>query len=176
MSTEPSTTEQSAVPHDALTEKVARIVVALQRAGGDHKGNTASLQQDFLDVVSLVPREIRLPKHNPTANREAMSAEDRLVCLARMRQASDGFYYEAVRCNNHPFVEFTGLMNEYIKLCEEAHAQGIDFTMLSKHTGRHLPFQDYHRAYVREKLECIYGEELLADDRDPPRDADYDRE
>lgn len=159
--------------HDALTNKIARIVLALQRAGGDHLGNIGSLHQDFLDVVSLVPTELRHPKERrPAPDPQAMTADARLQCLARMKQASDGFYYDAVRCGNHAFIEFTGLMNEFIKLCADAHEQGIDFTMLNKHSGRHLPFQDYHREYIREKLDCIYGDQLLADDRDPPRDRD----
>lgn len=78
--------------------------------------------------------------------------------LRRMRGASDYFYSMAVRIGVHAFIEFTGLMNEFIKLCEEAHAAGIDFTMANVHGGQHLPFQPHHITYVYEKLECIYGE------------------
>lgn len=52
-------------------------------------------------------------------------------------------------------------MNEYIKVCADAHDKGIDFRMASTHTGIRMPMEDYHVAYVLEKLECIYGVDLL---------------
>lgn len=86
------------------------------------------------------------------------TTEERAVMLRGMRAVSDNFYAGAVRVGVHAFIEFCGLMNEFIKLCEEAHAKGIDFTMANVHTDQHLPFQPHHIAYVYEKLECIYGE------------------
>jgi len=77
--------------------------------------------------------------------------------LVDMQIASDEFYRSAVAINNHPFIEFAGLMNEYIKLCREALKQGIDFTQASTHTGVALPFQAFHIAYLGDKLDCIYG-------------------
>ena len=90
------------------------------------------------------------------------TVEERAAMLRRMRGASDYFYSMAVRIGVHAFIEFTGLMNEFIKLCEEAHEKGIDFTMANVHSGQHLPFQPHHIAYVYEKLECIYGAEFGA--------------
>lgn len=40
-------------------DKVSRIALALERAGGDHEGSVESLHQDFLDIVSLVPEHLR---------------------------------------------------------------------------------------------------------------------
>lgn len=89
--------------------------------------------------------------------------EELEVMLVKMRAASGAFYYNATRTGCHPFIEFTGLMNEYIKLCEAALAQGIDFTETSIHgSGQPLPMQSYHRNYLTEKLECIYGYSLEA--------------
>jgi hypothetical protein len=51
-------------------------------------------------------------------------------------------------------------MNEYIKLCEEAHRAGQDFTDASVHTGARLPFRPHHYTYLNEKLNCIYGVEF----------------
>ena len=45
-----------------------------------------------------------------------------------MQAASDAFYRSAVSIGNHPFIEFAGLMNEYITACRAAHTEGIDFT------------------------------------------------
>ncbi len=85
-----------------------------------------------------------------------MEEKDREGCLRSMRQASAMFYRAAVTAGNHAFIEFTGLMNEYINLCEAAHAAGIDFTCANKH-NEHLPWEDHHKQYLNEKLECIYG-------------------
>lgn len=81
--------------------------------------------------------------------------------ITKMHAASDAFYRAAASTGCHPFIEFTGLMNEYIKLCEEALARGQDFTETSIHGGGNpLPMQSYHRDYLNEKLECIYGTSL----------------
>lgn len=76
--------------------------------------------------------------------------------LAQMQAASDAFYRSAVAIGNHPFIEFTGLMNEYIAACQEAAKAGIDFTMCNAHTGRHLPLAPFRVDYINEKLGCIF--------------------
>lgn len=48
--------------------------------------------------------------------------------IKQMRQLSNQFYVGAITIGNHPFIEFTGLMNEYIEACKEALKEGIDFT------------------------------------------------
>lgn len=91
------------------------------------------------------------------------TVEERAAMLRRMRGASDYFYSMAVRIGVHAFIEFTGLINEFIKLCEEAHTKGIDFTMANVHADQHLPFQPHHIQYLNEKLECIYGMRFTVD-------------
>lgn len=87
--------------------------------------------------------------------------EEQREMLRKMRVASSAFYSDATRIGCHPFIEFTGLMNEYIALCQLAMELGIDFTETSGHgTGQPLPMQEYHRRYLNEKLECIYGVSL----------------
>ena len=76
--------------------------------------------------------------------------------IAAMRAVSNAFYAAAVRIGNHPFIEFTGLMNEYIDACRDASAQGIDFTQCNTHTGQHLPLKSFQVDYINEKLECIF--------------------
>ncbi len=83
--------------------------------------------------------------------------------LVKMEQASRAFYGDARRTGCHPFIEFTGLMNEYIQMCREALTLGQDFTETSIHgSGQPLPMKEHHRAYLTEKLECIYGYSLEA--------------
>lgn len=77
-----------------------------------------------------------------------------------MRNASDMFYGMAIRAGCHAFIEFTGLMNEYIKLCESADAAGIDWVHTNVHGSTRLPFQTHHVEYLSEKLECIYGRSI----------------
>lgn len=93
-----------------------------------------------------------------------MDAPEREIALQEMKKASDAFYAAAVKIGNHPFIEFTGLMNEYIGVCQGAHKAGIDFTDCSTHSGQDLPMASYQVKYVNEKLECIFtGRSVMAD-------------
>lgn len=90
-------------------------------------------------------------------------AHERTVMLARMREASQAFYRMAVQTGCHPFIEFTGLMNEYILCCSEAHKQGIDFSACNQHQGQPLPMPPHSIDYVNEKLGCIFmGRSVLS--------------
>lgn len=83
-----------------------------------------------------------------------MSTQNQM--LHDMRKASAAFYSAAVQIGCHQFIEFTGLINEYISCCEHAHAAGIDFAACNKHAGRELPMTPFQVDYVNEKLECIF--------------------
>ena len=94
-----------------------------------------------------------------------MTPEQRLVALEKMEQASAAFYRSAVAIGNHPFIEFTGLMNEYIQACRAAHAGGIDFSECNTHSGSDLPMKAFMVAYCNEKLECIFtGRSVMSQD------------
>lgn len=82
--------------------------------------------------------------------------QERSEMLDKMTEASAVFYRLAVKTGCHPFIEFTGLMNEYIKCCQNAHNARIDFAGCNTHTGQSLPMQPHEVAYVNEKLECIF--------------------
>ena len=82
-----------------------------------------------------------------------------------MENASSTFYSLAVQSNVHPFIEFCGFMNEYIKLCRDALQKGIDFTECHGHSGEVLPMQGFHAAYLGEKFNCIFGPSLMADNK-----------
>lgn len=92
-----------------------------------------------------------------------MDANERVVALTCMQETSDAFYRSAVSIGNHPFIEFAGLMNEYITACRAAHAKGIDFTQCNVHNGQSLPLHPVMSDYINEKLECIFsGSKVLA--------------
>lgn len=86
--------------------------------------------------------------------------EEREAMLDMMRATSENFYFQAFRIGCHPFIEFCGLMNEYIKICARAHENGIDFPHASAHSGIAVPMETYEAAYLGEKLGCIYGPSL----------------
>lgn len=85
-----------------------------------------------------------------------MAITDPVQQLDAMNRLSDAFYAHAIQIGVHPFIEFAGLMNEYIKCCRDAHEQGIDFANCNVHTGQHLPMESFQIAYVNEKLACIF--------------------
>ena len=86
-----------------------------------------------------------------------MTAAEREVALAKMRETSAAFYASAKRIGNHPFIEFAGLMNEYILACQRAHERGIDFSECNQHSGLVLPLHETMSDYINEKLACIFS-------------------
>ncbi len=92
----------------------------------------------------------------PEPGSEEDFAEKNAQILKDMEAVSNEFYRRAVVIGCHPFIEFTGLMNEYIKVCAAAHKEGIDFTQCNTHTGKDLPMREHQVDYVNEKLECIF--------------------
>lgn len=83
--------------------------------------------------------------------------------LAEMQRASGAFYVAARETSCHAFIEFTGLMNEFIKVCGDASARG-DHSWLdaNTHSDRPLQMEGHQVAYLAEKLDCIYGATLRA--------------
>ena len=78
--------------------------------------------------------------------------------LKLMQETSNNFYKASCNTECHAFVEFTGLMNEYIKLCQEFQESNpdLDFRQYTGHSGQELQLQPHHKQYIREKLNCIY--------------------
>lgn len=76
--------------------------------------------------------------------------------LGRMEAAADQFYTLAVATNCHAYIEFTGLLREYCKVCRENLARGIDFRELNGHRSERMELQPYELHYFQEKLNCIF--------------------
>jgi hypothetical protein len=77
--------------------------------------------------------------------------------IAKMRDVSSRFYPAAAATGVHAFIEFTGLMNEFIKICEQSLAAEVDFATSNTHSGKSLVVHPYNAAYIVEKLDCIFG-------------------
>lgn len=82
-----------------------------------------------------------------------MTPEESLV---KMREASNQFYVAATKVQCHAFIEFTGLINEYIKICEGNLKRGTDFRELNAHGEGQLQIELYELDYMGEKLNCIF--------------------
>ena len=91
-----------------------------------------------------------------------MPPDERVIALNKMNEAVDRFYNAAIKIGNHPFIEFAGVMQAYIKSCERAHAEGIDFTECNRHAGKPLPMESYEIKYLGEKLGCIFDGRIVA--------------
>jgi hypothetical protein len=59
--------------------------------------------------------------------RHTYTPEERERMLAAMETARDQFYASAVRIGVHTYVEMAGFMGEFIKMCRDMHAEGVDF-------------------------------------------------
>lgn len=82
--------------------------------------------------------------------------EEEKEAITAMENAAKVFYGMAVATNVHAFIEFTGLMNEFIKICRNTPG----FMMANTHNERPLNMERFHVAYLAEKLDCIYGPTL----------------
>jgi hypothetical protein len=76
--------------------------------------------------------------------------------LDRMWLVADQFYQEAANTECHAFLEFTGLLREYCKVCERNLARGIDFRELNGHHSQRMELQPFELDYFNEKLNCIF--------------------
>jgi hypothetical protein len=83
--------------------------------------------------------------------------EEMEAMLRKMEAASLQFYEAARRTGCHPFIEFTGFMNEYIKICRDSLNQGVEFPRSNTHTGLALPMKPHQAEYIAEKFDCIFG-------------------
>lgn len=85
------------------------------------------------------------------------SPEELATMLEKMKAVCQTFYWQAAHTGCHTFIEFAGLMNEFIKVCEQSADAGVDFANASTHTGKPLVVYTYNAAYIVEKLDCIFG-------------------
>lgn len=91
---------------------------------------------------------------------ELVPPEKREEMLQQMGKLVEAFYWQAFKIGCHPFIEFCGVMGEYVKVAHAAHAAGIDFTNTTAHSGHALPIEVYNASYLGEKIGCIYGPAL----------------
>ena len=96
----------------------------------------------------------------PLSNERKQELEEQLVRMEHLRQK---FYLMAVMIGVHGFIEFAGLMGDYINCCHDTLRAGQDFTECNVHGGVPLMMQDYQAAYLGEKFGCIYGPALNAE-------------
>jgi hypothetical protein len=82
---------------------------------------------------------------------QSYTVAEREEMIAKMRAVSDAFYGPATLTGVHAFIEFCGLMNEFIVVCQASNEQDIDFTMANTHTGQPLAFATHKR--------CLPGRE-----------------
>ena len=128
-----------ALPNPAhATAFMGKMAATLHRLSKDDDTSVRALSRDAIqsfDVINEIPAT---------------------ESLARMRAASAEFYGMATATGCHAFIEFAGLMNEMIKVCEHAQRDGLDWRNANTHSGIFLPFQEHQIAYLNEKLTCIF--------------------
>ncbi|WP_261263063.1 hypothetical protein [Laspinema olomoucense] len=80
-----------------------------------------------------------------------------------MDKAASQFYQAALGTDCHGFLEFTGLLREYVKICHEFQKNNPhhDFRRCNIHNNHRLHLQPYQREYIHEKLSCIYQDEIF---------------
>jgi len=76
--------------------------------------------------------------------------------LERMEAAADQFYMLATATDCHAYIEFTGLLREYCKVCRENLARGIDFRELNGPRSQRMVLQSHQIDCFNEKLNFIF--------------------
>lgn len=76
------------------------------------------------------------------------------LLLKRMQAVADSYYVLAQSAGHHQFIEFTGFLNEYIKICKMALEKGRDFE------NNEVEIERYHADYIGDKLGCIFGGQI----------------
>lgn len=96
------------------------------------------------------------------SNDSHYSPEELAKMIEQMEGVTQRFYNEAAAIGNHAFIEFCGLMGEYVKICRDTLKHGDDFTLANTHTGIPLAAAPYQIEYIFEKMDCIFGPTVTA--------------
>ena len=83
--------------------------------------------------------------------------EELQAITQKMRNTSNRVYVLLQSCGVHAFIEFNGLMQKYVDLCQRAADEGVDFTMFNTHNDKTFEVQDHDVVYLAEKFDCIFG-------------------
>jgi len=102
--------------------------------------------------------------------------------LFDLRQEIEGLYKRLFLLNVggrfHAFLEWCGVMNEHLNICEDIIRAGAPAFTMNRHTGATPPIPPYRLTYMGEKLECIFDGMLsveadtsaLSDNKPEPAD------
>jgi hypothetical protein len=83
--------------------------------------------------------------------------EELAEMVRKMRRVADGVYGPLAATGCHPFVEFCGLMQKYVDVCEACVEDEVQFPHATRHSGGVLPVETHDLEYLAEKLGCIFG-------------------
>jgi len=83
--------------------------------------------------------------------------EELQAITLKMRATANTVYVLLQSCQVHAFIEFNGLMQKYVDLCQRAADEGVDFSMFNTHTGTTFKVEDHDVIYLAEKFDCIFG-------------------
>jgi hypothetical protein len=75
--------------------------------------------------------------------------------LRRAREMSSAYYALGAQCGIHSMIEWCGVMSEYVKMLESAHAEGIDPCEVDQHHADcKVSIPEFMASYFTEKLGC----------------------
>lgn len=111
-----------------------------------------------MKVTMLLPRNRSSAPPYPL---ELVPSEDPHDIVQLLQKLCDHFYWLCFRnglaSKCHPFLEFNGVMQQYVSMCRSAADNGIDFAHCSVHQNRSLPMRVADASYLADKLNCIFG-------------------
>lgn len=145
--------------HDSLVT-VAESCVDVISAVGDClsfgiEGNQGHLAESIKTLSGS------LQAMNAYLSEPAQDGDTAAQTLARMNAVVEEVYWlmfhRGVGTRLHPLLEFVGVMREYLRICGDLEARGIDYRKLSVHSLSVVEIEPYRIEYLAEKLSCIFA-------------------
>ena len=87
----------------------------------------------------------------------SFSKEELQALTLKMRATANTVYVLLQSCQVHAFIEFNGLMQKYVDLCQRAADEGVDFSMYNTHNEKSFTVHGHDIEYLAEKFDCIFG-------------------
>ena len=98
-----------------------------------------------MNIFSFVP-----PSWANTGTKDMTAAD----ALQRARDLANSYYALGTQTGIHSMIEWCGVMGEYVKMLEEAAAQGLDPREVDQHGSVVVTVPDFMVQYFCEKLGC----------------------
>jgi len=137
-------------------------------ASSIHRGD-----KTIIAIVGTKPEQLRALKPDRQKNNQLSDGMEKgssmyskkdqsndLEFIERLRAQMEDLYKTLFQMNVggrfHAFLEWCGVMNEHLNICEDMIRSGVPAFEMNRHTGNTPDIPGYRLTYMAEKMECIF--------------------